>query len=116
MLTNLSVKLWPETIRSETAANIHAATPNYIAIGTPFDNPCKIFFIQNGTDADLMFSLDGVNDHFALLFGTFLLLDVTTNRADVSGALNIPAGTTIYVKEIGAPTTGSVYLSTFYGK
>jgi hypothetical protein len=57
--------------------------------------------------------VDGINPHWVIFGGGFLLLDVTTNRSDSGGALNIAQGTRIYVE--GAPTTGSVYVSTFYG-
>ena len=105
------IRLAAETIRSLAFGSIGAA---YAGVGTRFDNPVRIFFTQNLTDKSLMFSLDGVNDHFALPAGGFLLLDVTGNKANAQG-FYIAEGSRLYVKEIVTPTSGSVYLSLFYG-
>ena len=105
------IRLAAETIRSLAFGSIGAA---YAGVGTRFDHPVRIFFVQNMTDESLMFSLDGVNDHFALPQGGFLLLDVTGNKANTQG-FYIAESTRLYVKEIGNPTSGSVYLSLFYG-
>jgi len=87
----------------------------YTAIGTLFEHPTRQIFIQNLTDALLMFSFDADNDHFPLLPQSFLILDVTSNEVDPNGWF-IGKSTIMYVKRIGTPTTGSVYLSVFYGK
>ncbi len=116
MSFNLHTRIWPEAVRTVTAATIHAATPNYVPVGTVLTNPARIAFFQNGTDADLMFSWDGVTNHFALLAGTFLLLDVTTNQTEQAGGFAIPQGTEFWVKEIGTATTGSVYVTVFYAR
>ena len=105
------IRLAAETIRSLGFASIGAA---YAGVGTRFDNPVRIFFVQNMTDALLMFSLDGVNDHFTLPQGGYLLLDVTGNKTTEHG-FYIAEGSRLYVQEIGNPTSGSVYLSLFYG-
>lgn len=107
----LAIRLLAEPIRSLAAASIGAA---YMGIGTGLNNPSRIVYIQNLTDAQLMYSLDGINDHFTLPDGGFLLLDITTNRSLPQGCF-ISQGQRFYVKEVGTPTTGSVYVSTFYG-
>lgn len=107
---NLSVRLYPETIRSLAFGSISGT---YTGIGTAFANPSRLLYIVNNTDVLLTFSFDGINDHFVIFNGGFLLLDVTTNRSEAGGALNISQGTRIYVK--GSPTMNSVYVSTFYG-
>jgi hypothetical protein len=86
----------------------------YEAIGTPFDNPARLLFVQNLTNATLMFSLDGVTDHFALPANGFLLLDITSNKAAASGFF-IASDTIMWVKEIGTPSSGSVYVTVMYG-
>lgn len=105
------IRLAAETLRSLAFGSIGAA---YAGVGTRFNNPIRIFFAQNMTNASLMFSLDGVNDHFALPAGGFLLLDITGNKANSQG-FYIAEESRLYVKEIGNPTSGSVYLSLFYG-
>ena len=108
---SLAIKILPETVRSLAAASIVAG---YMGIGTAIDNPARIFYLQNLTDATLMFSFDGINDHFPLPANGFILLDVATNRT-VSEQFYVSQGQRIYVKELGVPTTGSVYLTVFYG-
>ena len=111
-MATLSVRLVPETLRSLAAGSIGAA---YMGVGTAFDNPVRIVFIQNLTDQTLMFSFDGTNDHFPLTANGYLLLDITANKTERGGALFIGEGTRVYVKEITTPTAGDVYVTTFYG-
>jgi len=47
--------------------------------------------------------------------GGYLLIDVTANKS-LSGGFYLAQGKIIYVKRLGTPTTGSVYLSVFYGE
>lgn len=108
---SLAIRLYPEPLRTIAAGAIGVG---YTAIGTAFDFPSRIFFIQNQTNALLLFSFDGVTDHFALPSQGFLLLDVTANKTVDVGCFILCA--TVYVKQSAVPTTGSVYLSTFYGQ
>lgn len=85
----------------------------YMGIGSEFDKPVRIFFLQNLTDATLWFSFDGVNDHFPLAANGYLLLDVTSNKSNLAG-FYIAEGTRVYVKELGTPTAGYAYLTVFY--
>jgi len=111
MATSQAIRLRPEELRSLGFASISGT---YAGIGASFDNPIKILFVQNLTDATLMFSLDGIDDHFPLVENGFILLDIGTNKSFEQG-LFIAEGTRIYVKESGTPTSGSVYVSVFYG-
>ncbi len=86
----------------------------YMGIGTPLTNACRILFLQNLTDATLMFSFNGVDDNFPLPSEGFLLLDLTANKAQ-NGGFFVSAEQRVYVKDLGVPTTGSVYLTAFYG-
>lgn len=106
-----SIRLVPETARSLAFGSIGAA---YMGVGTAFTKPVRILMIQNLCDTSLMFSFDGINDHVPLPREGFILLDVTSNKAREDG-LYFAEGTRIYVKEITTPTTGSVYVTTFYG-
>lgn len=106
-----SIRLVPETARSLAHGSIGAA---YMGVGTSFTKPIRILVIQNLTDVSLMFSFDGINDHVPLPTSGYLLLDVTSNKAREDG-LYFSEGTRIYVKEVGTPTSGSVYVTTFYG-
>lgn len=107
----LSIKLLFEQIRVINAASIGSA---YMGIDTPLENPARMIHVVNNTDADLMFSWNGVIDHFMLPEGGFLLLDIVSNKT-ISDGFYIAQGSRLYVKEIGNPTTGAVYFSVMYG-
>ncbi len=61
-----------------------------------------------------MVSFDGITDHLPVAADGFVLLDITANKT-VSQGFYIAEGTRFYVKEIGNPTSGSIYISSFYG-
>jgi hypothetical protein len=107
----LAIKIFPEAVRSLAFGSISGA---YMGIGTPLANPSRIILIQNFTDASLMLSFDGVTDHVPIAADGFVLLDVTANKT-VSQGFYIAEGTRFYVKEIGTPSVGSIYISSFYG-
>lgn len=108
---SLSIRLRADDLRSLGFASI---TPTYTAIGSPMSFPIRIFHLQNLTDETLMFSFDGIDDHLVLPASGFILLDITGNKTREQGFF-LAEGDTIYVKELGNPTSGSVYLTTFYG-
>lgn len=108
---SLAIRLLPETQKSLAFGSIGAV---YSGIGTALTQKIRIFFLQNLTDATLQFSFDGINDHFPLPPNGYILLDITANKTREQGFF-VGEGQRIYVKEIGTPTSGSVYLSTFYG-
>ena len=110
---SLALRLFPETVRTTAFGAIGAG---YTAIGTTFDHPIRVLFVQNLTDKTLMFSFNGVDDHFPLPAMSFLLIDVTANSS-VSQGFYIQEGQRIYVKDLGAaPASGAVYVSVFYGQ
>jgi len=106
-----SIRLVPETLRSLAFGSVGAS---YMGVGTAFDNPIRIIFIQNLTDVTLLFSWDGINDHFRLPRDGYLLLDVSANKNREHG-MYISEGTRIYVKEDGTPTSGTIDVSVLYG-
>lgn len=109
----LSIRLLAEPLRSLAFGAIGAA---YMGIGTSLANPCRILNVQNLTDASLLFSMDGVTDHFVLPANGFILLDISANEVH-SGGWFISQGQRFYAKTNGVvPTTGAVYLSAFYGE
>lgn len=110
MTVNLSVRIYPEVLRSLAFGSISGT---YAGIGTPFLHPIRIIHITNTSDALLTFSFDGVNDHFVVQANGFILLDVTANATISGSSFHIAQNVRIYVK--GAPSLGSVYLAAFYG-
>ena len=108
---SLAIRLLPDDIRSLGFAAIGAA---YSGVGTALSRPARIIHITNTTDELLMFSFDGVNDHFVVLENGFILLDIAANKT-VSTGFFLAEGQRLYVREIVNPTVGTVYFSTFYG-
>ncbi len=85
-----------------------------MGIGTALDHPARILWITNLTDVTLLFSMDGVNDHWKLPSQGYILIDVAANQNSAQG-LYIAEGTRIYVKQDGVPSTGSADVSVMYG-
>ena len=109
-----SVRLLAETVRSLGFASILGGGA-YVGIGTSIDNPCRMMLIQNFTNANLMFSFNGIDDHFPLLESSHLILDIASNKTSDQG-FYLSEGQRLYVTQIDAPTSGSVYLTVFYGQ
>jgi len=111
---SLAVRLQTEPVRTITAATIVAGGAAYSGIGTAMTHPIRMFLLQNLTDASLMFSFDGINDHFPMPPNGYLILDITANKTITTGYF-LAEGQRLYVKVLGTPTDGSVYFSVFYG-
>lgn len=109
-------RILAETLRSLAFGSIGAS---YTAIGTDptFNAPIRILSIKNLTDKDILFSYNAVNDHEVLPAMGGLVLDLTSNKANESGAF-FAENTIVYAKQGagGAPTSGSVYVSAYYAK
>lgn len=108
-------KVYFDTLRSLGFAGISAA---YAAVGSALTVNPRIICITNNTAGDMIFSTDSSNasGHLFLKAGSFKLFDLTANlvpRKDDSFV--IAEGTTIYVKQLTAPTSGSVYVECIYG-
>ncbi len=107
-----SLRLKLEPLKSLAFGSIGA---DYMGIGTSIENPARLIILQNFTDADLLFSIDAIEDHFILKSYSSLTLDVTTNKTLEEGFF-FEKGTRFYVKESGTPTVGTVYVTSIYGE
>lgn len=108
----LAIKVLPEAVRTLGFGSISGA---YMGVGTPLENPSRIILIQNFADEAVMVSFDGLTDHLPVAASGFVLLDITANKTVTQG-FYIAEGTRFYVKELDTtPTSGSVYISSFYG-
>lgn len=108
---SLAIRLMLEPVRSLAFGSIGAA---YMGVGTSIEKPARVFLIQNLTDESLMFSFDGIDDHLPLPRDGYFVFDIAANKTTESGFF-LGEGTRLYVKEIGTPTVGAVYFTTFYG-
>lgn len=110
-MSTLAIRFKAEPVRTIGFAAIGVG---YMGVGTALDQPMRQFFIQNLTNAVLMFSFDGIDDHFPLPGNGFFLDDITSNKSVGQGWF-LAEGTRLYVRHLGvAPTQGDVYFSTFF--
>ena len=91
---------------------------SYAAVGSAIAHNWRMFRITNATQGNMFFSLDGTTDNFFIPAGGFLLYDLSTNTPPVSEVDNfvLQVGTTFYVKQSTAPTSGAVYIEGLYAK
>lgn len=109
---SLAIRILPEVLRSVPYT---AFVGGYIAIGTPLAHPARLIKLYNGTDADMLISWDGVNNHDILPTKAFILLDVCTNKTRDDG-LYVGQDTVFWARQaVANPTVGNVYLSVYYG-
>ena len=87
----------------------------YVGVGTSLNTPVRIVHILNTTNAALMFSWNGIDDHFVLPTGGYMVIDLTTNQTN-GGGFYLPGAKRLYVKQIGVPGSGSVYFSLVYSE
>jgi hypothetical protein len=102
-----------DTVRSLAFGSIGGA---YVAVGSAFTHNARMIRLVNLTDGDMMFTDDGVNDKWPVPKGSFVLYDYAANSHPNEGILAYPHKTQISVKQISAPTTGSVYAEVTYVK
>lgn len=91
-------------------------TNSYTKVGTPFGHLMRIIHFVNNTNADMWFSYDGTTNNVYVPANSFTLYDIQTN-GETSNSFTFQLNTQIYVKyAVGAPTSGSVYVMTMYGR
>lgn len=104
-----------EAMRRLAFGGIGAA---FAPIGTGFSNETRITVIENATDVNLTFSLDGVTEWLDLSAGGTATFDWCTNKTTQSEALVRGAFEPFYVRrgpDGAAPTLGRVNVSMVYG-
>jgi hypothetical protein len=108
----LALSMQFEPLRSLAFGSIGGG---YMGIGGPLNHPSRQILVQNLTDVLLVFSTDGIDDHFVLPAGGFLLSDITSNKTQ-QGGFYLAEGSRLYVNDVsGAPTKGGVYFTVVYG-
>lgn len=86
---------------------------SYSLVGQLQDGNRRFFAVTNYTDALLQFSFDGIVDHFVVMPYTGRIWDIGSNKQFSQTFLMQPT-TGIYVKRIGTPTSGAVYVEYGY--
>jgi hypothetical protein len=111
-MSNLAIRLEFEPLRSLAFGSISGT---YMGVGSILSHPARQILVQNLTDQTMIFSWDGITDHFVLPTNGFLLLDITSNKTILHGGFFIAEGSRLYVKQLSAPSSGAVYFSSMYG-
>ena len=110
MPTN-GIRIRYETLRSLGFASISGT---YAAVGTAFANPVRILKITNTTDAALIISFDGVNNMDIVAAKSAWIHDYCSNKSINGGELDQSVGDRVWVKQVTAPTVGTVYVTVIY--
>jgi len=111
-MPKVSIRLRFET---EREAAFGAIVAGYTGVGTAFDNPIRLIVLQNQTDASLTFSFDGINDTITIPSNVGFTFDISSNKDSPGNAFFLATGDRIFVKRDGTPTSGSVFVTAFYG-
>jgi hypothetical protein len=82
----------------------------YATVGVVLANPANAFRLINGTNGDILFSVDGTNDNFFVPASSFVLYDIAANKTIPGNSLQVAAQTQFYAKQSTAPTSGAVYI------
>ena len=90
-------------------------TGTYQAVGTGLADNARLIRIVNQMDTQMYISIDGTTDHIRLPAGGFLLLDLSANKIRDDG-LFLAVGTIFYVKQVSAPSTGSLWIEVLYAE
>ncbi len=98
----------PETERTLAFGSISGT---YAPVGLPLAFASVQLILQNQTNAAISFSFNGSTSAITLAAGSIFFSDVQANR-DGQNPFRVPQGTQFYVS--GAPTSGAVYISSFY--
>ena len=84
----------------------------YKSVGSATTTRCRVFFVTNATDGDLMISTDASTDEFPVLAGVSVLIDVTANmKSHGEDGYFLDIGTQFSAKEITASGTKSLYIA-----
>ncbi len=83
-----------------------AVTSSYVLVGSLFQEGIITLILVSTFDETVQISLDGVVDFMPMIAGGTFVLDMKANKAALGGYRGV------YVKQIGDPTEGSLYVST----
>ena len=92
-----------------------AMANTYLPIGTAMVNPIRVVKFYNSTTQDLLISDDGINDKDIIPALSEAIYDFSSNKSDQGGWLVFPKNGVFYTRYIGAPNSGSLYVTTIYG-
>ena len=101
-----------DTIRTLDHTSISSS---YATIGTALSHAVRLVCIINNTDGDMFASDDGVNDKLFIPKNSNRIYDLNANRdGGLNQALKLPVNRQFYIKQSTSPSTGAVYLESWY--
>ena len=88
---------------------------SYAVVGSTFTKNVRGICFTNNTEGDMMFTDDNTLDKIFVPAQSFKLWDIQANvNPQFDDKYVLPVGTQIYVKQISAPVSGSVYVECIY--
>jgi hypothetical protein len=108
----VSIRMVAAPIQTLNASSISST---YMGIGPRFDHSARVVRVANYTDGLLMFSWNGIDDHFPLLVYTSIVITICNNDQDNSDYFALPALNRLYVREVKPATVGYVCVTEFRG-
>ena len=82
----------------------------YAAVGSAVTKRVRVVCFTNDTEGSVVFTNDVTEDQIFVKAGSFKLFDTTANINGKDDTFVFPIGTLFYVKQLGAPVSGSVYI------
>lgn len=107
----MAARAFFEPIRTIAFGAISGA---YASVGAPSTREIRVFCISNNTQGDMYLTTDTSEDQIFVPSGSFRLYDVQANVGPSDDKYVFPVGTQFSVKQITAPTSGSVYIEFIY--
>jgi len=107
-----TTRVFFEPIKTLAFGGISAA---YAPVGSPTTHLVRVFKISNNTQGDMYFTTNLSQDEMFLAAGSFTLYDLQSNiNPKFDDKFVLAIGTQFSVKQITAPTSGSVYIECIF--
>lgn len=101
-LSPLPARVVPLPQRSVAAASIGSS---YSLVGTIFSQGVVLLYVMSNLDQAVQISFDGVKDFMPIFANAAVSFDFRADNASLPGVYGV------YVKQIGVPTSGNLYVS-----
>lgn len=137
MAFNLNIRAWIEPVKWILGADVDdtwqpVADMNLNAL---LLSPSRLLLVQNASDGDIMISLDaGATWHVPILKGSAAVIDIQANKTEPAGSNAVPQNTVFWMTALSSvgtvgmapgpfaaagftdPTTGAIFVTSFYGR
>jgi len=88
---------------------------SYAVVGSSTTVYGRVITITNNTEGDMLLTTDNSRDEMFIAAGSYKLYDIQANmNTHDDDKYVLPKGTQFYVKQLEAPTSGSVYIEIMY--